>query len=335
MEELAVGVDVGGSHISAGLVDRRGSLLAVETSALPRDDCGRAPPRSVASAIGRLVERLVGEGDACARYRGSGRLIGVGIGLPGVTSQPEGRILEAGNLGWTGSVSADAAREIRGVLSSIDVEVRVDNDANLAALGEWYAGAGRGARCLLCVTIGTGIGGGIVVDGRLFRGAMGYAGEIGHLKVAREGRPCSCGGRGCLETVASGTAIATYAQEAVATRESAGEPVGMLGTAYRERRLTARDVFDAARAGDRLATAIVKEAAEHLGFALAGAVNLLNPDVIVLGGSVSLAGDVLLHPVRDAVARYSMAVPGSVVRVEAAGLGPHAAIVGGAALWFS
>ncbi|MGE5541965.1 MAG: ROK family protein, partial [Bacillota bacterium] len=272
---------------------------------------GAGSPSRVSQLAASLLEDCLEE---CRRRCGGERprLAGVGIGVPGLVRQPSGVVAIAPNLGWK---EVDAAFEFRKALGSLTAGVAIDNDANLAALGEWAAGAGAGKRVVVCITLGTGIGGGIVVDGMIYHGALGFAGEIGHIKVSGDGPPCTCGGRGCLETLASGTAIARAGSKALG------------------RGVTAREVFDAARDGDERASAVVAEAARFLGLGISTVAGIVNPDVVVLGGAVALAGDILLCPVVEEMRRLTVAP--AVPQLVTAALGPDAAIVGGAALFLS
>ncbi|MGE5485349.1 MAG: ROK family protein [Ignavibacteriales bacterium] len=305
MPVLAAGVDIGGSHVSVGIVDCEKRLVARRTAG--HNHVGS--PSKVSRLAADLLEDCLEE---CSRCFGgdAARLTGVGIGVPGLVKQPSGIVAIAPNLGWK---EVDAASEFRRALGSFTGNIAIDNDANLAALGEWAAGAGAGRRVVVCITLGTGIGGGIVVDGLIYHGALGFAGEIGHIKVFEDGPPCACGGRGCLETLASGTAI------------------GRAGSRALGRDVTAREVFDAAREGDERAAAVVTEAARSLGAGISTVANILNPHVVVLGGAVALAGEVLLRPAVEEMRRLTMAP--AVPELVTAALGLDAAIIGGAALF--
>lgn len=305
MTVLAAGVDIGGSHVSAGIVDREKGVVARRMAS---HGYVGSPSRVSQLAADLLEDCLRG----CGRYPGAGveRLAGVGVGVPGLVSQPSGMVAIAPNLGWKG---VDAASEFRRSLGSLTDNIAVDNDANLAALGEWAAGAGAGRRVVVCITLGTGIGGGIVVDGVIYHGALGFGGEIGHIRVSGDGPRCSCGGRGCLETLASGTAI------------------GRAGSRALGRDVTARGVFEAAREGDERAASVVAEAAKALGAGISTVANILNPDIVILGGAVALAGEILLRPVVEEMRRLTMAP--IVPKVATAALGGDSAIVGGAALF--
>lgn len=193
----------------------------------------------------------------------------------------------------------------------------LENDANLAAVGEQRRGAGRGASNLIYVTISTGIGGGLILDGRLYRGSTGTAGEVGHMVVVPDGPRCNCGNRGCLEAIASGTGIARRARRLMRGR-----------TGRRGKAVSAESVVAAARAGDRVAASIVAEAGAALGRALGSLLNLLNPEVIILGGGVSQAGRLLMAPMRASLARASFAESRAAARIVRARLGQDAGLVG-------
>jgi len=200
----------------------------------------------------------------------------------------------------------------------------LENDANVAALGEQWRGAGQGSANMVMVTIGTGIGGGIVLDGRLYTGANGAAGELGHAVIEPGGPQCSCGRRGCLETLTSATAMVRMAREAMDR--------GVKTELSKEENLEARDIIMAARAGDRLALEIVEKAAYYLGIGLGNIINILNPDTIVIGGGVSRAGELLFEPLCRAARENCLESAGSIVRIVPAQLGNDAGFVGAAKL---
>ena len=201
--------------------------------------------------------------------------------------------------------------------------VSLNNDAELGALGEWAAGAGRGEGNLAYIKVGTGIGAGLLLDGQIYRGVTGSAGEIGHLTMEENGPVCTCGNHGCLEAIAGGRAIALQAQEAVRkgkrTQMAAIQPVESISV---------REVAAAARLGDLLAQQILAKAGTHIGIAIAGLVNLFNPGMIVIGGGVARTGDLLLEPMRQAVQRRSLAASTRVVRITTAMLGRRSSGMG-------
>ena len=218
----------------------------------------------------------------------------VGVGMPGIVTG-DGTVLLAPNLGIRNLALNDA-------LLREGLRAHVVNDANAAALAEWYSGAGRGRGSLICVTVGTGIGGGVIIDDRLVSGSAGRGGEIGHLTVAPGGPLCSCGSRGCLEAVSSGSAIARQGQEAA----HAGDPCLNDVCAERPGMIDAQMVFEAARRGSARARQIVERAGRYLGQALAGVVCTVDPEVIIIGGGVAMAGDDFIEPVRHALEQSSL-----------------------------
>jgi glucokinase-like ROK family protein len=203
--------------------------------------------------------------------------------------------------------------------------VALTNDAEAGALGEWAFGAGRGERDLAYIKVGTGIGAGLLLDGKIYRGATGSAGEIGHLTMIENGPLCNCGNNGCLEALAGGQAIARQAHEAVEHGERT-----VLSSMGRLEKLTAQDVASAAQRGDLVAQRIVSEAGSHLGIALAGLVNLFNPSMVVVGGGIAQIGDLFLQPVRDAVMRRSLPAAARTVKITTAILGHRSSSIGAA-----
>jgi glucokinase len=243
--------------------------------------------------------------------------------VPGPVNPWTGVIASAPNLpGWRDV----PFKEI--VEAALGLPAHVGNDANLAALGEHSYGAGRGDDDMIYLTVSTGIGGGIIADGRLVLGTAGLAGEPGHMTILPDGPPCNCGNTGCLEVLASGTAIGREARRRLAAGEAsalAGQPIETVD---------AEDVVRAARAGDRLAAEVFGEAMGYLGVGVANLVHLFNPRAIIIGGGVSNAGDLLFHPVREAVRRRCMAAFRQDIRIIRAKLGDDVGLLGAAALAF-
>ncbi len=315
---LVLAMDLGASHLSVALVDGAGELYRPQAFDLtPSPD----PVKILSQVISAARCLLTGQRDEV------GRIAGAGIGVAGLVDPRAGRVLSASNLGWA---NVDIGNVLTGFLG---LSVRVDNDARLATLAEAIHGAGRGCSDLLGLWIGTGIGGGLILGGRLIRGASGTAGEIGHLPLIEDGPACSCGNRGCLEALAAGPAIAAAGREALARAKRKG-----IRSALRElcgddpAEVTSRLVAAAADRGDPEARAIFVRAGAHLGAALAGAVNLLNPERIVVGGGVAGAGEHLLAPARRKLAERALAPPGGTVRVVAARFRDTGVLVGAGAL---
>ncbi len=304
---LAIGVDIGGTKVAAGVVDEDGRILAVERRATPGADVAQTE-----QVIVEVVAELLADHDAVA----------VGIGAAGWIDRERATVLFSPHLAWRGEhlQAALAARISRPVL--------VDNDANGAAWAEFRFGAGAGARALVCVTLGTGIGGGIVLDGALYRGAFGTAGEFGHTAVVPDGRRCACGNRGCWEMYCSGTALAREAQELAEGAPVAAHRLLELAGG-RPAALTGELVAQAAQAGDPAALELCAGVGRWLGRGLANLAAILDPDIFVIGGGVSALGGLLIEPAR---LEFAATLPGRgyrpAARIALAELGPLAGLVG-------
>ncbi|MCL6547527.1 MAG: ROK family glucokinase [Alicyclobacillus sp.] len=302
-----LGVDVGGTHVKTALISGDGQPLV-------KQSFDTHPELGVEEFSDRL--KAVVQTALASIGRDWSEVRGVGVGVPGFLDIDRGVIVEAVNLGWKDVPFVEVLERRLGL------PLAMENDANVAALGEAWVGAGRGAASVLCVTVGTGVGGGIVLGGRLYRGVNGLAGEIGHLVVDRGGIHCNCGKFGCLETVASATAIVREARH----RQAAGE---IPADAVIE---GAEDVFRLARAGSEAARRVVEEAARWLGYGLALCADTLNPDAIVIGGGVSKAKDEWMVPVRAAFEEYALPLASQAAKLQVAELGNDAGVIGAARL---
>jgi len=317
-EDLVVGIDLGGTKISAGLVGESAQIMT-------RDYRETRPGEGEDAVIARMVEaaRSVMR-DASVT---ASQVVAVGVGSPGPLDIEAGIVLGAPNLeGW------EYVPLKKRIESTLGIPTFLENDANAAALGEHRFGAGRGFAHMIYVTVSTGIGGGLILDGKLYHGVDGMAGEIGHTTILANGPLCGCGNRGCLEAVASGTAIARRARESVAS----GVPTTMTGMVEGDpRRITAKIVADAAQQGDPEARRILIEAMNYLGIGMANLVNLFNPQLIVIGGGVASIGDELFDCVRRAIARHALPAPKRSVQVVPAELGSDVGVLGAAAVALS
>lgn len=285
-----IGVDIGGTNIVVGIVAEDGSALCGVRAEPTRPEEG---PERVVERIGRMVDESASEAGRVAGVARE-RIVGVGVGSPGPLDRALGLVLLTPNLGWRNV----PLRQMVG--DALGLPATLDNDANCAVFGEWWLGAARGGRSVVGITIGTGIGGGIVLDGRLYHGVSDVAGEIGHMSIDSTGRRCKCGNYGCLEAYASGTAIAARAREGI----EAGADTSLPGYVGGELdRLTAQTVYEAAHDGDEFALEMVRDTARFLGAGLANLVNIFNPDIVVVAGGVTLAGDKLFLPLRAEVKR--------------------------------
>jgi len=301
-----VGVDLGGTLVRAAVATGEASHAEPVRHPTPH----AAPPDAVLDAIAAAVREATGAAAPA----------GVAIGIPGPLDPVAGVVHAAPNLhGWS-ELPVQRLLEQR-----LDCPVAIENDAHLAGFAEWVAGAGRGSRDMIFVTVSTGVGGGLVLDGELFSGFAGTAGELGHTIYQPDGPPCGQGHRGCLEGTASGTAIARRARELLA----AGEASSLAGLPADK--LDARAVADAAADGDALAISLYAEAGRALGLAIGGFVNMLSPEAVVVGGGLINAGELLFAPLRRALPEIAFAAPLARCRVVAAALGTDAGLVGAVA----
>ncbi len=277
---LTLGVDVGGTKIAAGVVDESGEILVQTRRATPARD-----PLAVIEAIGEFAEQF-----------GEYPLEAIGVGVAGLVDAQRSRVVFAPNLAWENEPLRELIED-RAKLPTV-----IENDANAAAWGEFRFGAGRGVADLVTVTVGTGIGGGIVSGGELQRGAHGMAAEIGHMRVVADGRLCGCGRRGCWETYASGNALVRTTRELAGERRKEAELLLSLGDGTPEG-ITGRDITAAAERGDPVAVAAFEVIGTWLAVGMVDVAELLDPGVFVVGGGVVEAGDLLLAPARRVFAQ--------------------------------
>ncbi|MDD6037321.1 MAG: ROK family glucokinase [bacterium] len=278
MKKYGFGVDIGGTTVKLGLFETDGTLLDKWEIPTRKEENGSKILPDVAASIAAKMEE---KGIDASEVQGAG------VGVPGPVT-PEGVVRKCVNLGWDVFNVEDALSSLTGLT------VKAGNDANVAALGEMWQGAGKGAKNVVMLTLGTGVGGGVIVDGKIVAGSTGAGGEIGHIPVNyEETAVCGCGKRGCLEQYASATGIVTLTKRMLASSDES--------SSLREiTEVTAKDTFDAAKAGDALALAVIEQFGEILGKALAGIACIVNPEVFVIGGGVSKAGTIIT----DAVEKY-------------------------------
>ncbi len=315
MAKFALAIDLGGTKIAAAVVREDGVIVAHATRPTDAQKGGDG-------VLNRIKEAVLEALDA-SQLRPD-ELAGVGMGTPGIVDAKTGVMLsEAVNIpDWK---ERNLKEELERVLN---LPAFVDNDANVAALGEWVFGAGKGTRHLVYITIGTGVGGAIILNGALWRGTNFAAGELGHVPVNPDGPRCGCGGYGCVEMFVSGPAIAQRAKEFVQ------QGVKSVLADIPPDNITAEKVAIAAQQGDVLAKFILAEAGKSLGIVLAGVVNLLNPERLIVGGGVAQAGDWLLEPARWELRRRALPTATETLQLVPAALGTNAGILGAAALVF-
>jgi glucokinase len=307
---LTVGVDVGGTSVRAGVVDVEGEVIDSASTATPKSD--DALEAAIASTVGELAARH--------------EISAVGLALAGFIDADRGLVRFAPHLSWRDAPVADR------MAARLGVPVVVEHDANAAALAERRYGAAAGAATCVFVALGTGIGGALLLDGALYRGAFGVAPEFGHVRVVPDGRPCPCGKRGCWERYCSGTALATTALEMLADPDAANSVL------YREMlrdpgRITGQRVAAAARDGDRVARRAVADMGRWLGEGLSLIADVFDPELVVIGGGVSVSAPLFLDEARE---HYAKIVTGAgnrpLARIRTAQLGSASAVVGAAEL---
>ncbi len=309
MSKYAFGVDIGGTTVKMGLFDRDGCVLDKWEIPTVKDNDGAAILPDIAESIrAKMKEKGISEGD----------IAGIGVGAPGAVDDKGTLVGGAVNLGW-------GVFNIPKVLNAyLDVPVKATNDANAAAFGEMWQGGGKGYDNMVAVTLGTGVGGGIIVDGQIVAGAAGAGGEIGHIHIEdNETEPCGCKNKGCLEQYASATGIVRLAKRRLAKDDSA--------SLLRDETITAKAVFDAVKAGDGVAIEIAEQFGEYLGKGLAAVAAVVNPEVFVIGGGVSKAGEILLTYIEPSFQKYVFSACRN-VKFALATLGNDAGIYGAAGL---
>jgi len=314
---LIMGIDLGGSKILAAVVDPRGEILSIDESVTPAAKERDAIIQSVVDSAHRASEQA---GVAISD------LYAVGVGAAGISNPEAGILFSSPNLpGLRNVLLGDIMQERLGNKTFLI------NDADAAALGEFHFGAARGARNFIYITLSTGIGGGIVIDGKIYSGAIGAAGEVGHMTIDDNGPICNCGNRGCWETLASGTALA---------REARRRIVGGVRTSILEyaegdiEKVTPEAIHGAAQQGDSLAKELIARTGYYVGVGLANLVNIFNPELIVIGGGLSNIGDMLLKPAFKVAGERSFKEAFQAVRFASAGLGPSSGVLGAAAFAF-
>lgn len=308
MQDYVIGIDIGGTNIRMGAVDYRGNILAaVKTTT------------EAQRGIDALLERLRIHIDEVRSAVPDGRLVAIGAGIPGAVLIKEGIVTQAPNIPALGGLPVRKMLQDR-----IEVPCYLENDANAIAVGEYWQGAGRGYKHVCCLTLGTGTGGGVIIEGELLHGADGMAAELGHISVQADGAPCHCGSRGCLETFASANGILRIMAEHLDRGDDS--------TLKNEDRNTIDPaiIYKHAVAGDATARKILEEAGQGFGVGLASLVNIFNPEVIVIGGGVAAAWDILMPPALQTMKDRAFTAMVARVQVVRAQKGDDAGIYGSA-----
>lgn len=308
MAKYIFGVDIGGTTVKIGLFSIDGELLDKWEITTRTDDGGAYILQDIAESVeAKLEEKSISKDDVS----------GVGMGVPGPVKE-DGTVIKCVNLGWG---VFNAAEELSSLLG---LPVKAGNDANMAALGEYWQGGGKGYKNVIMVTLGTGVGGGIIINGKMLAGVNGAGGEIGHMTIDLDEQDvCNCGKKGCLEQYASATGIVRLANRAL---QSSDKPSKLREVKY----ISAKEIFDAAKTGDNLALELIEEHGRRLGYALANVACVVDPEVFVIGGGVSRAGQILIDTTRKYFQEYSFHACRN-TEFELATLGNDAGMYGGAA----
>jgi len=309
-----VGIDLGGTNIVVGTIAEDGSeLLGLVSEPTLPEQGGDA-----------VIARIVKLARASMAQAKGKEIVGIGIGSPGPLDTKTGIVILTPNLGWVDMPLRDR------VAGGLKLPTVLDNDANCAIYGEWWRGAAQGVEHVIGLTIGTGIGGGIILGGKIYHGASDVAGEIGHMTIDANGRLCKCGNQGCLEAYASGPAIAARAVEGIQAGAKSGLPQYVQGDLSK---ITAQVVYEAANDGDAYALEVVRETAKLLGAGVASLVNIFNPSVVVICGGVTQAGEKLFGPLTAEVHRRAFKPAWEVCRILPGTLPGTAGVYGAAAVF--
>jgi glucokinase len=313
-DDLILGIDLGGSKILTAVVDPQGEMLSSDESTTPATEGREVVIQSIIESAHSALDQA-----SCA----ISEISAVGIGAPGISNPEAGILFVSPNLpGWRNVLLRDI------IQNKLDKKAFLINDANAAALGEFYFGAAQGVRNFIYITISTGIGGGIIIDGKIYGGAIGTAGEVGHMTIDDEGPICNCGNRGCWETLASGTALAREAKQ----RIKKGIRTSILKYAEGDvEKVTAQAIHIAAEQGDKLAKELIARTGYYVGVGLVNLINIFNPELIVIGGGLSNIGDMLLKPALKVAGERAYKEAFQAVRFATAGLGRNSGVLGAAA----
>lgn len=311
MKEIVLACDLGGTNLRMAAVDRDGRIVFRTKRDTPKSDRADDIVRSMVEAAAEC-RAAVGDGAT---------VVSISAAVPATVNVEKGILMKAPNV-----PSLDGFRLVAALENELGFRAVIENDANSAAIGEAWLGASRDVRNSIMVTLGTGVGGGIIIDGRPLRGVDGTAGEIGHICVEPFGAPCGCGARGCVEQYSSATAVVRIARELEGQYQKS--------VLQNRPRLTSLDVYEAGREGDELALEVFRRMGFYLGIALADLVNVLNPEVIVVGGGASAGWDLFVRHVEEQIAARAFREPALRARLVRAVLGDDAGILGAAKLGF-
>lgn len=310
----AIGVDIGGTTFLVAAVDTNGQIVASQD----HDTRAADDPQILLDRIIVAVREVLAEAGWSVND-----IAGVGMGIPGLHDRERGVVLTSPNLKWHNlPVSAKIGQ-------ALSTQVKMDGDVRVAAIGERYFGAAGGCDNFIFITLGTGIGSGIFIGGKLYRGPAGYAGEVGHQTIVENGPQCGCGNYGCVEALAGNGGIVRRALQAL---EQQSAPILLQEVAGDTSKITPAVLHRAALQGCELSRRVLEDTGRYVGTAMANLVNVLNPEMIIVGGGVARAGEMILGPLRDTVKQRAMGPGAAMVEVVPATLGPRAGVIGAAAM---
>lgn len=314
-DKKIIGIDLGGTSVKFAVVSSTGDLLDKWNIPTDISDEGRLITSSIINSIKTYMS------DHGYTHED---FIGIGMGSPGTVDRHKGTVIGAYNLNWA---TLQLLRDQ--IEKATNIPFFIDNDANVAALGEQWIGAGHNEPNVVFITLGTGVGGGVIMNNQLLHGAIGAAGEIGHMTVDREGYRCTCGKDGCLETVASATGVVRVAKDRAAEYSGVSD---MKDSILAGEIVDTKMIMDAAKEGDRFALSVVDEISDYLGLACGNIANLLNPSTIIIGGGVSKAGEFLAEKVRERFSVYAFPTIRESTNIRIAELGNDAGVIGASSL---
>ena len=314
-EKFIIGVDLGGTKIASAVSTAGGEIIARDYTGTPSS----AGPDAVIQAVLEAIRRILSQADIVIT-----NVLGIGVGAAGISNPARGILITSPNLpGWHNVPLSERIEKEFGIATFLG------NDANLAALGELHFGAGKGTRNLIYITVSTGIGGGFIIDSKLYTGACGAAGEVGHMTIDVNGPRCNCGRNGCWEALASGTALAREAKRCI----EEGTTTSILTVSGGDiEQVTAQTISAAAYQGDSLAKELISQTGYYLGVGLANLVNLFNPELILIGGGLSQMGDMLIEPALKVVRERAFQAASEAVHIDLAKLGGDSGVLGAVAL---
>ncbi|MFL0249247.1 ROK family protein [Clostridium neuense] len=308
-KNYVIGIDLGGTKISGAISDLEGNILSQNTTPTLAEDGEEA----VLNRIIKVIEKVMSDAG-----KNSEEIKAIGIGSPGPLDAKKGVIITTPNLPFKNFALVEP------IENKFGINTYLDNDANVAAIGEYLFGAGKGTKNMVFVTVSTGVGGGAIINGDIYRGNTSNALEIGHTTLVEDGPRCNCGNYGCTEALASGTAIAKRAKEAIES--------GAKTSLTNYEKVTSYEVFVEAKKGDKVASDIIDKCLNYLGICVANIINTFDPEMVIIGGGVSKAGDIVFDKIKEVVDTRAFKAMAEACKIVPAGLGTDAGVIGAVAL---